>query len=359
MMKGPVRRFPPGLCIVLGLLACAVAATLILGPEGAAGIFTDPAVFVDRIVLPMLRLTFFISAGLFLGQIIESRGWTGRLTLLARPFMRTAHMSHPMGAAFTTAFVSGTASLSMLMEFHTQGALSRRELTITVLLNTFPSFFLHLPTTFFVLISLVGHAGLLYVLLTLFAAVIRLLAALAISRALLPPRPLSLDRRASTEGGTHAGRPFSLKGGMAGFRDRIIRILSIVLPVYMVVVMASDAGLFSWLRGVMAGAFTSNFIPVEAFSVVLFSLVAEFTSGYAAAGAMLESGALSVGQTVIALLLGNILSAPVRALRHQLPYYMGIFTPGLGLTLIVLVQVFRTLSLALAGGLFVALILLL
>ncbi len=350
-------RLPSGLCILLGLLACAVVIALIWGPHEAAGVFTDPAVFLRRVLWPLLRLAFFISIGLFVGQIIEGLGWTDRLSLLARPFMRWAHMSHRMGAAFTTAFVSGTASLSMLMEFHREGGLTRRELTLTVLLNTFPSFFLHLPTTFFVLIPLVGRAGLLYLLLVFSAAVIRLLAALAASRVLLPPTP-----------GNHApnkreGRalewPRVMKESASKFRVRIFRILMIVLPVYIIVVIASDAGLFAWLRHIMAERFTSTFIPIEAFSVVLFSLVAEFTSGYAAAGAMLESGALTVSQTVLALLLGNILAAPVRALRHQLPYYMGIFTPKTGLALMAAGQLFRLLSLALVGGLFIACIVLL
>jgi hypothetical protein len=35
----------------------------------------------------------------------------------------------------------------------------------------------------------------------------------------------------------------------------------------------------------------------------------------------------------------------MRAVCHQLPYYLGVFAPGLGLRLMVLSQVFRTLSL--------------
>ncbi len=347
MNRRGLKRLPPGLYLLLGLLAGAVVIALLWGPNEAAAVFTNPAVFMQRVLWPLLRLAFFISIGVFAGQVIEGLGWTDRISLLARPFMLWAHMSHRMGAAFTTAFVSGTASLSMLMEFHREGVLTRKELTITVLLNTFPSFFLHLPTTFFVLIPLVGRAGLLYLLLAFSAAVIRLVSALAASRALLPPpssAPPVQDNRVCA-----LDWPRVLKESSSKFRIRIVRILMIVLPVYVIVVIASDAGLFVWLRHILAARFTSSFIPIEAFSVVLFSLVAEFTSGYAAAGAMLESGALTVNQTVLALLLGNILAAPVRALRHQLPYYMGIFTPKLGLGLMAAGQLFRLLSLALMG----------
>ncbi len=345
-----LKRFPLGLYLLLGLLAAAAMIVFFSGPNGAAGVLTDPALLQRRILWPLLRLTCFISIGLFAGQVIEALGWTDRLTLLARPFMHRAHLSPQMGAAFTTAFASGTAALSMLMAFHREGRLNRRELTLAVLLNTFPSFFLHLPTTFFVLLPLVGRAGLLYLLLNLAAAVIRLLVALFASKRLLP-RPSETYTPAKTT--DSAPWREVIKSTARKFRHRILRVLMIVLPVYIVVVIASDAGLFVWLRRILAESVTSSLIPVEAFSVVLFSLVAEFTSGYAAAGAMLESGALSVSQTVLALLFGNILAAPVRALRHQLPYYMGIFTPKLGLGLMAASQAFRMLSLLLVGGGFI------
>jgi hypothetical protein len=351
-MTGRAPRRPPlGLLFLLGLLAAAVVVVLLPGRQETTGVFTDPVLLWHRILWPLLRLTFFISLGLFAGQVIEGLGWTDRLAVTARPLMRRAHLSPPMGAAFTTAFVSGTASLSMLMTLYREGRMSRRELTLAVLLNTFPSFFLHLPTTFFVLLPLVGRAGLLYLLLTFSAAVMRLLAALAASRLLLPP----FEAYDAAAGGPEPRSWRKVLEETAGkFRARIVRVLMIVLPVYLLVAIAQDAGLFARLRGLLAGGVTTFPIPIEAFSVVLFSLVAEFTSGYAAAGALLESGALTVSQTALALLLGNILAAPVRALRHQLPAYMGIFTPRLGLGLMAASQAFRMLTLALSAGLFLA-----
>jgi len=72
---------------------------------------------------------------------------------------------------------------------------------------------------------------------------------------------------------------------------------------------------------------------------------------------MLETGTLNVYQTVFALLLGNIVAAPVRALRHQLPYYMGIFGPRLGIHLMIVSQIFRIMSLVIVGGIFLLAIL--
>jgi hypothetical protein len=86
---------------------------------------------------------------------------------------------------------------------------------------------------------------------------------------------------------------------------------------------------------------------VEAASVVIFSVAAEFTSGMAAAGALMDAGALSVPQVVIALILGTLVATPIRALRHQLPSHMGIFSPALGTQLLFLSQGLRIASLLL------------
>ena len=100
-----------------------------------------------------------------------------------------------------------------------------------------------------------------------------------------------------------------------------------------------------WLSGYVVTAF----IPMEALSVVILSFTAEFTSGFAAAGAFLDAGILTVKQTAIALLIGNIIAFPIRALRHQLPRYIGIFSPKMGLQLLLMGQGFRVVSIIFVG----------
>ena len=41
---------------------------------------------------------------------------------------------------------------------------------------------------------------------------------------------------------------------------------------------------------------------------------------------------------MLALLIGNIAATPVRALRHQMPHYMGIYSPKLGTKLLAIGQ---------------------
>ena len=74
------------------------------------------------------------------------------------------------------------------------------------------------------------------------------------------------------------------------------------------------------------------------------TLVSEFTAGVAAAGALLQSGAMQGHEVVLALLAGNVLSSPVRALRHQYPYFAGIFRPKVAAELILTGQLYRACS---------------
>ena len=62
---------------------------------------------------------------------------------------------------------------------------------------------------------------------------------------------------------------------------------------------------------------------------------------------MLQSGGLDARDVVLALMVGNILSTPMRAIRHQLPAYAGFYSPGLALRLIVANQGVRAVSMAL------------
>jgi hypothetical protein len=70
----------------------------------------------------------------------------------------------------------------------------------------------------------------------------------------------------------------------------------------------------------------------------------------AAAGSLLDAGSISNRDLVLALLVGNVLSSPMRAIRHQFPYYAGIFSPRLALELIFYSQTFRAMAMIIVGA---------
>jgi hypothetical protein len=306
-----------------------------------------------RLLLPLARLMLFIAIGLFIGQLIEATGWVKILAALARPLFSFGRLGDHCGAAFTAAFFSGVTANAMLLNFFEDDKITRKQLFLSNFINQLPAFFLHLPTTFFIVIPLTGWAGGIYFLVTFAAVVLRTMVFLVYGHFGLSPGAMD---EGPTNSQTFSGKEARLKDVWQRLKLRLPRRLAgiavYVVPIYALVYVLNAIGLFQALRDALSGFVVTSFIPMESLSVIILSFAAEFTSGFAAAGALLEAGVLTVKQTVIALLVGNILAFPVRALRHQLPRYIGIFSPKMGSQLLLLGQGFRIASLMMVGVLY-------
>lgn len=306
----------------------------------------------ERLIRPLLRLLGFILVGLMAGQVIEALGWTRALAIAARPVFRFGRLGHRCGAAFMAAFISGVTANAMLVEFYRAQKITRQQLFLTNFINQFPAFFLHLPTTFFIVVPLTGRAGLLYFLLTFSAALLRTLLLLCYGHLRLPPSTSALPSPADTRSSKTGSLPEIIAGVRRKLPRRMTMVAVYVIPIYVAVFLANTMGWFAFTQKALAHLVVSSFMPVESLSMVVLSFVAEFTSGFAAAGALMDAGVLTVKQTVLALLIGNILAFPVRALRHQLPHYMGIFQPKMGTQLLVMGQALRVGSLIAIGAVY-------
>lgn len=294
-----------------------------------------------RLIKPILRLSLAIGVGLLAGIFIENANLTARLGRVFAPLLRLGHLKEPSALAFTTAFFSAVAGSTLLMNAFQDEKISRRELMISALTLTFPAFFAHLPTMFFIITPLVGVLGIYYLGILLGGDILRTSAYLLVGRLTLPPyRPVPLEQ---------ASQPSSWKevwhATWQKFFTRLYSILVITIPVFVAVFLAQEGGLFAWVKSHLTVVLKGSQIPVEAVSILVFSLAAEAAGMFAAAGALLASEALSPAAVLFTLVLGTIISSPMRAVRHQMPFYLGVYTPKLGFRLMILSQLFRTLSL--------------
>lgn len=298
---------------------------------------------------PLTRLVFFISLGLLIGNIIESLNWTHRVAAVSAPIVRRAHLSDTTGASFSMAFFSAVTANTMLSEAYEQGRINRKELVFANLFNSLPTYFLHLPTLFFLAVPMLKGVAFIYVGLTLFAAFLRTLMILVIGRVVLPENKehCVTCRLEENRAGSLSQ---ALQKAWLRFRKRIRRILMFTIPIYIAVFFLNRYGIFKLLEEGLAGhvGFLTWLHP-ESLGVVVLQLTAEISAGLAAAGALLDSGSLEAREVVLALLAGNVLSAPMRAVRHQFPFYAGIFQPKLAMELIIYNQAFRTGSIFVVG----------
>ena len=301
-----------------------------------------------KLIWPLCRLLIFISIGLIVATLLESLNWTKRISALARPLIRFGHLSEQVGAAFCMALLSGVAANTMLSEAYDKQQINKRELILANLFNSLPTYFLHLPTVIVITLPLIKGAAFIYVGITFGAAVLRSLTIVLVGHFLLPAPSIKVDlvppEQASKDWHSIISKTFSR------FRKRMKKIIVFTVPIYTVIFIMNRLEVFTSIESFLATYL--DFIPLltpQAMGIIALNIAAELTAGLAAAGALLQEGVMTYNEIVFALLVGNILSSPIRAVRHQLPYYAGIFTPKLAVELIVYNQSFRIISLILAA----------
>ncbi len=293
---------------------------------------------------PLARLIFFVSLGLLVANLIESLNWTHGVAKLASPLVRLGHLSDTAGASFSLAFFSGVSANTMLAEAFDQGNMSKKELIFSNIFNSLPTYFLHLPTMFFIAVPLIKGTAFIYVGLTLFAAFLLTFIIIFVGRIFLPTKDKSCVTCQLDEEKT-VGFQQALTKTWERFRRRIKRILSFTVPIYIMVFILNRLGMFDILETIMSRHLSLlSWLHPSSLGIVILQLTAELSAGLAAAGALLDGGSLPAREVVLALLFGNVISSPMRAVRHQFPYYAGIFNPRLAAELIIYNQSFRAVS---------------
>ncbi len=301
----------------------------------------------SQLLWPLTRILLFVALGLVVANLIEALKWTNHLAALARPLIRQGNLSAITGASFSMAFVSGVSANTMLAEAHDQGKLQKKELFLANLFNSLPRYFLHLPTVFFLTVPLIKGAAIIYVGITFLASLLQTLVIVVVSRVLLakPDAPVSLAMRETKKTTLRTAVEKSLKR----LKKRMKKIALFMVPVYIIFFFLSRLGFFDQLEELFASAWFLGWLPPQSLGIVILHVTAEFSAGLAAASALLANNSLEIRDVVLALLAGNILAAPIRALRHQLPYYMGIFPPRLAMELVAMSQIVRAASVIIIG----------
>ena len=312
--------------------------------------FAEIAVMLwNGLFFPLIRIVFYMSIGLFVANFIEALNWTHAMAKLASPLIRLGHLSDITGASFSMAFFSGVSANTMLAEGYDQGKINERELILANLFNSLPTYFLHLPTVFFITAPLIKGAAFIYVGLTFLAAVGRTFSIMLLGRIFLPARSHGNIEKTLAKNRVKGWRQ-AVEKAFKRYRKRIRKILYFTVPIYTLIFILHRVGLFEMVE-TFIGEHVSflSWLNPQSIGIIVLHVAAELTAGLAMAGALLDAGNLSYREVVLALLVGNVVSSPMRAVRHQFPYYAGIFPPKVAVKLICYNQVFRVGSIILVG----------
>lgn len=302
------------------------------------------------LIWPMLRMLLGMALGLLLANVLEGMNWSGFFARLARPLLKFSRFGPVAASAFALAAISPQAANALMAENYSQGKLTARELVLLNLFNSVPASIMHLPSILLVGWAVIGWHILIYAAIIFLAACMRSSLAACAARFLLPVHHEAADE---TDGSSAVvpGRVELRKlwpRAWQHFCKRLPGLIFFSVPIYLLMYWAQKGGLFEGIGRCLATLpGFSKLVPPEALGIVIFQLVAESGAGMAAAGVVMASGTVPGRDIVIALLAGNILATPLRAIRHQLPVYSGYYKPLLAMKLVTINQLARSLSLIL------------
>jgi len=137
------------------------------------------------------RILPFMILGVITAEFVIALGFVNKLSFLARPITRFSHLRQECGVSFLVAFGSPVAGYAMLAKYHEEGLISKKELLLAAMINSFPGVLLHWRGMLPVLIPLLGTIGLVYFIFFVLIGLVKTALLMVVSRILLPARPTS------------------------------------------------------------------------------------------------------------------------------------------------------------------------
>jgi hypothetical protein len=308
-------------------------------------ILTDALLATGKFLLTVIPLFVL---GVVLAQLFVEKGRIGKLSWLARPFMRFGHLHPESAGTFIVAILSPTAAHSMLAKYHKEQRISRCELIITAIVNALPGHVAQGRRVLPVLIPLMGILGIIYYALVLLAEFVRSIILLAIGSMVLPRLDMGQVRFQESSFSQRPTTRQALINSLRDARKTVPRILITMVSVTFVVFVLIGLGIFEYAAahlGVVARYFP---IPIESLPIVATRLASP-VGAYTVAGSLLAKGVLEGKDVVMALLVATLLST-VPNLRYLVPYYFGIFGPTLGTQIVIVSTLLRVLVFAAMVG---------
>ncbi|WP_135611787.1 nucleoside recognition domain-containing protein [Methanococcoides sp. AM1] len=289
-----------------------------------------------------------IVVGTLIMDIMVEMGWVNKLGFLASPLMRFGHLREEIGLSFLTSFGSSAAGNSMIAKLHDDDHIDRKETIIATMVNSFPSGIVLSRDLFPVVVILLGTTGLIYLGIVVLIGFLKTLLALIAARLILTPRPSGNIHSNMEKVTFRAASVNALKRS----RRSLTRIVLTMALVSVIVFQLMETGIFDSVASIMKDSFMIRYVPADALPIIA-GWFASNIAAYTIAGNLLDAEMLSGKDIILALLIGRILASVAR-IRTMLPYYVGIFSPNLGVRIMVVSLVMQNgIMMGIAGVIFV------
>ena len=272
-------------------------------------------------------------AGVVAAEFIVALGWVNKIAWITRPLTALGHLKPECGTSFLTAFLSPAAGNAMLVRHHESGLIDRRELLVSAIVNTFPGIVMHWRTMLPIVIPLIGISGLVYYGLLVLVGFIKTIIALFMGRFYLDRKNSSASWISTKNSSTISPSWNLLFESVKKSQKIIFRVIRTTIPITFVMFLLIHAGVFDHLNKGLAGLTDFLSISPESLSIVV-TRIGSNIGAFTVAGNLLYAGNITGREVVLSLLIGNLLASGIN-LRYLIPYYFGIFGPGMGLRILI------------------------
>ncbi|MHC4873545.1 MAG: hypothetical protein ACYTFY_17000 [Planctomycetota bacterium] len=292
------------------------------------------------------KIFFYIMIAVFLTTLFEAAGLISHLRFLFKPILKLGRLNDSVIPAFFAAIRSSTSAYGILVSAHQNKELDSRQLYTGVLTSASITALGHMPGYF------IGIATVLGIEACIAAFLVRVGASIAFILFVLLISSLVISRFYS-EGGiseksAHTDTPeYDKKDETAlliKIKKRMLplvkRILLYLVPVYIIVGILQYNHFFKNLSAWFPGLFSLSFLPPES-TAILPALAVNFYTALGTAEELINNGNVTAKQVMTILLVGSVITAPVRTLKRIVPTYIGMLGFRGGVTAAVSSQLLR------------------
>jgi hypothetical protein len=276
--------------------------------------------------------------GVIAAELIVTLGFVNKISFIARPITRFSHLKHECGMSFLVAFGSGVAANAMLAKYREEGLISKKEMFLAAMINSFPGVLLHWRSTLPVIIPLLGTIGLFYFSIIVLVGLLKTVLLMVTSRFLLPARP---KQKLSLETKPRPTLREAFKQSLKSSQRILKRMLAITVPTMLVISILIEVGVFDSLASYLSGV--SAYLPIPASGLgIIAAMFGHAIAAYTVASNLLAAGEITARGIILSLLIGSVLSSIVSMLRMSIPSHVGIFGLKTGLQIILLSLAIRS-----------------
>ena len=315
----------------------------------------DPTLW-QRGLPRLFKMFLLVGIASFIGAIIEYRAWTRFIAFIALPIIKFGRLPSISAVSFITALFSQNAANTLISNSCQEGNMSHRQMFISALCNSFPAMVSHSLRILFPLLSLIGMAGVWYYSFTFGVGAAMTALFLLISRVLTsreekhnkqpePENEIEDSTAASTIDKRIADR-YSwnevVKKSFKRTYRTLLRLLYITVPIYLLVIYMAKNHMFDFWNKIIPDSMQQILTPE--IMTVFSARIGGLLNAAGIASEFLHQNKIETWQIVVAFMIGNIITNPIRTVRRNLPMTMGIFPKTDGLLIVLILQSLRMIT---------------